>query len=531
MPVGMLNPFGVPDGTPQDGADDPLKDFVRVSGRQFRAGLGMDANDRRVRVIVGRKGAGKTLYLRRLQKAARAEGSLYADSWQIDHPPTNLVIRLFGLSNKAVVASERWERVWRIALLRSAASHLLCAPTLRPSIAAIVPRLELILSELQCKFTAPSPPSHQVEEILYGIDHGPALDEYLDNPAWRRFEEAMKAAFDAARPICMYLDALDDHFEQAPRQWLACQKGLCQTVLRMTDQFPRFHVVITVRDIVYSAVCASEHMMKYKGTDRIRTLDWNKDAIELLLQTKIEALPEEYLLGKPNADTPVQRWLGMNEIKNAGRSPARANRLELLKVYLLRHSRLIPRDLIHLGNALCLEIDRVLDDKEPVLLPRNVHAAVKRIAREAGREELLIIANHITTTWLPLRGVDAEASGLAANLKEIGEEGRTLQHEVRNHLRRLLHELETDRLTQRQLKDFQVSTRADFGEVDVCSLLWQHGMLGYIEDDLLEGDPVFYSALNGDEMYLETDHPAYALHPIMIDAVPVRGHGGIVTGF
>ena len=56
--------------------EDALSGFVTFEGRRFRQGLGMAADDRTVRVIVGSKGSGKTLYLRRLQAAAQREPSL-----------------------------------------------------------------------------------------------------------------------------------------------------------------------------------------------------------------------------------------------------------------------------------------------------------------------------------------------------------------------------------------------------------------------------------------------------------------------
>ena len=153
-------------------------------------------------------------------------------------------------------------------------------------------------------------------------------------------------------PLCFYLDALDEHFERAPVQWLACQKGLCRQVLQLSDVFPRLHVVISVRDLVFAALSDSEHLTRYKRTYKIRALDWDYSAISHLFEHKLKHLPREYQLQR-NAVDPVERWLGIRAILVCGLGGRQ--REEPVKDYLLRHTRstVIPRDLVQLGNALC----------------------------------------------------------------------------------------------------------------------------------------------------------------------------------
>jgi hypothetical protein len=65
-PVG---PFGNPDGSRAD-IEDLISEFVDFGGNPAYGHLATRANDSKVRVIVGKLGAGKTVYLRRLQIAA-----------------------------------------------------------------------------------------------------------------------------------------------------------------------------------------------------------------------------------------------------------------------------------------------------------------------------------------------------------------------------------------------------------------------------------------------------------------------------
>jgi hypothetical protein len=67
-------PFGTPDGSRSD-LQDILHDFVALDGRPGFGGVATRADDAMVRVIVGRIGAGKTVYMRRLfsyQEASRS---------------------------------------------------------------------------------------------------------------------------------------------------------------------------------------------------------------------------------------------------------------------------------------------------------------------------------------------------------------------------------------------------------------------------------------------------------------------------
>ena len=79
MPSGELSgPFGNPDGARAD-LDDLLSRFVDFDDGALYGDLATRANDATVRVVVGKLGAGKTVYLRRLRDFQRRQESVYAD--------------------------------------------------------------------------------------------------------------------------------------------------------------------------------------------------------------------------------------------------------------------------------------------------------------------------------------------------------------------------------------------------------------------------------------------------------------------
>ena len=122
-------PFGNPDGSRAD-LDDLIRDFVDFGGNPAYGHLATKANDSMVRVIVGKLGAGKTVYLRRLQDFQAHQESVYSDPPQQDLPKTEIVVKVCQWYSGPVLV-EKWMQIWERAIMRSLASHLLRRPALR----------------------------------------------------------------------------------------------------------------------------------------------------------------------------------------------------------------------------------------------------------------------------------------------------------------------------------------------------------------------------------------------------------------
>src|SRR6201996_7952041 len=122
-------PFGNPDGSRAD-LEDLIHDFVDFGGNPAYGHLATKANDSMVRVIVGKLGAGKTVYLRRLQDFQAHQESVYSDPPQQDLPKTEVIIKVCQWYSGPELV-EKWMQVWERAIMRSRASHLLLRPALR----------------------------------------------------------------------------------------------------------------------------------------------------------------------------------------------------------------------------------------------------------------------------------------------------------------------------------------------------------------------------------------------------------------
>jgi hypothetical protein len=82
-------------------------------------------------------------------------------------------------------------------------------------------------------------------------------------------------------------------------------------------------------------------------------------------------LDDEHFLGNPKKGKTLTALLGRETIKNSSRDT-----LEPVEQYLLRHTRLLPRDIIILGNRLCEEIQKAKrfspDPQDEILIRSTV---------------------------------------------------------------------------------------------------------------------------------------------------------------
>jgi hypothetical protein len=514
--------FGSPEGDSAN-LDDTVDELVSFEGRRaFRNGVGLSPTDRTVRIIVGRKGSGKTLYLRRLQDAADKENALYADDWQPVVFKSDRVLRVAEWY-PGRFAIEQWAEIWTVATLRALVSHLLHMPELE---LASAQREGLLydFTELYSDFSLPESIYDQVSNILSSYTTKASLDNYLAQQGWSGLKRRLREILRTTKPICFYLDALDGYFEHAPGQWLYCQLGLFQAVINFLgspDFGPRLHVVIGIRDIVFSTKLASEHKMKYKHNRYVRTLDWGHEAINFFLDEKLAGLNEDYLMD-PDGDTAIERWLGVCEIEN-GRGET-----EDIRDYLLRHTRLLPRDVVELGNKLCDLIDAARDFDAPFLSTDKIREVVGQVSGDFGAESLEIVAHHLAADAIPDGAVEY---GIAPVYTGEGLEkvkyGDAMHRALFEQVKRLIASVHVNRFGPSVLKGFEERSEGLLGGgPHFLNVLWQHGLLGFIDGRVKTAAAIFYDAAGTDAMELPRGMRGYALHPILIDAVHgLRGTG------
>jgi Protein tyrosine and serine/threonine kinase len=517
-PVG---PFGNPDGSRAD-IEDVISEFVDFGGNPAYGHLATRANDSMVRVIVGKLGAGKTVYLRRLQDFQAHQDSVYASAPQQSLPKTEVVVKACQWFSDRVLV-EKWMQIWERAIMRSLASHVLRRPELRQQVRDDqADEIERSYERLLDDFRRPRTIYSQVRDIVNQRQTAHQLSTYLDDPLWDDLEDLLGEVISGCKPIYFYLDAVDEEFGHAPMYWLKCQEGLFYQVMRLLRDHRmggRLHVVVCIRDIVMSSVYRSEHAPRYYNEPHIRVLNWDRGSLLYLLGQKLTRLPTSLLMRRAASGPPtISDWLGVD---GSWPGPDGGGTIE---DYLLSHTRLIPRDIISLGNELSEEVLRQKQAGRDHLPPAALAGVVQRCARRFGDSQLAQCANQISSDLMP-------ENAALHNYSELFTSTQAYIGGVQEHVRSFVRMIGVDRFSRADLVALQEVADLHFQEAtDLASVLWQNGLLGYVDDT---GRRRFYSMGDVEQFHIPPDVGTYVLHPCLVYAVggirhvPADSEGGV----
>jgi hypothetical protein len=503
-PVG---PFGNPDGSRAD-IEDLINEFVDFGGNPAYGHLATRANDSMVRVIVGKLGAGKTVYLRRLQDFQAHQDSVYADAPQQSLPKTEVIVKACQWFSDRVLV-EKWMQIWERAIMRSLVSHLLRHPELRQQVRdEQAAEIEQSYGRLLGDFRRPRSIYSEVRDIINQQHNAHQLSVYLDDPLWDDLEDLLGEILSQCKPIYFYLDAIDEEFSHAPMYWLKCQEGLFYQVMRLLRDHKlggRLHVVVCIRDIVMSSVYRSEHAPRYYNEPHIRVLTWDRSSLLYLLEQKLRRLPVSLLMRRSTSGHPsIHDWLGVN-----GSWPG-PNGDATIEDYLLSHTRLIPRDIISLGNELSEEVLRQKQAGRDAMPAAALEGVVQRSAKRFGDSQLAQCANQISSDLMPENAALQDYSELFTSTQAYIS---GVQEDVRSFVRMM----GVDRFSRGDLAALQEVADLHFEKsTHLASVLWQNGLLGYVDEG---GQRRFYSMGDVEQFHFPPEVDTYVLHPCLAYAV------------
>jgi hypothetical protein len=507
-------PFGIADG---HRADIDSQAFVEIDPAVAHSGVASNAGDRTARVLVGKKGSGKTMYLRRFQAGVGAEDSVYTSPVDPSTPTTSEIVR-FCQWYRGGDLTERWSQAWRTAILRSVCSHALYSRSLesygtdenRESLADVA-------AELMPEVATPRSVYDQLSGLINTHHTGHHLEQALRSPRWGDLEYWLGELIREAPPIFFYLDAVDEEYAAAPNYWLRCQKGLFYQVMRLLRDpifGGRLHVVIAVRDTVLASVLRTEHATRYRTDPHIRILAWDRPTIGYFLRQKLRRLDPQYVMREEAESRTAAAWLGRETVWNRARAID-----ENVEDYLLRHTRLLPRDVVLLGNALSMEVTRAKSAGKAAVAEEVIRGVVEAVARWCGDEQLAVCGNQVLGDSIP-RGA-ARADNVETYI------GSTeYQRDLKDRIGALIRQVGRDQFDSETLREFAERGRAELGEeIDVPTVLWQNGLLGFGDARQDTNDWVFHGVEDLDRFHLPSDRKRYALHPCLLDALGMSGEG------
>src|SRR5215831_6122016 len=431
MPVPPSHtPFGNPDGSRSD-ILDVVDNFVDFEDLPVSGGLAIRADDLSRRVIVGAKGSGKTVYLRRLRAAASQNESVYADVVQQDLPATSNIVKFCQCFGKHDL-TEKWMQLWYCAIMRSLVTHLLHSKQLSHYLTAEQrDELESYVPDIVPSRRREVSVYSQVTEIIHDFHTAHAYSRYFDHPAWAELAATIDEVIGSMPPIYFFIDSVDEEYASAPMYWLQCQKGLFYRAMRfLRDQHfgGRLHVIVCVRDHVLASVLRGEHQNRYRSEPHIAALGWEYSSAQFFLKRKIARLGDGFLLRTAEqGPADVEHWLGHSRIANLGRQME-----EPVLQYLLRHTRLLPRDIVILGNRLAELVAAARLEERNEVPQEAIRQCVREVSRSFGSEQLAICANHIASSGMP---ADAARKGYAEVYTGDTEFSRGLVDDLRALIR------------------------------------------------------------------------------------------------
>lgn len=473
MPAELENqPFGSPDGAAEDAGS-----FVNFQDIGRWRDLALRDGDRRARILVGRRGSGKSRYLRKLQISIRDEKLL--DYAQRD---TKISLRhltwLHKVFPERAARLEAWENLWQCAIYAGLATFLLYNSSCSPLPISDEHRAFLEKSRLVPEGPKDMPIVAVLNDILLRYGDRSRLELYLADPNWHAIEGLVLEALGSLPAIFCFIDALDDNYAEAPVESTDAQLGLINWIMRKVSDASvtnRLHVVVTVRDVFYAALLDSDNGQRYNDRLHIRCLDWDEHSSSYYLQQKIALLNRAFCVNPDGAiDAPMKRWLGFERIRNVKRGGIE----ERVEEYILRHTRFLPREINELGNRISQQIRLAKSGRER-LDPESVSRTIASTARNFARDIIKEVAYHLAA----LDGVrgPAEADG---RLSREGEYRRMMTEAVDKFLRSLV----TEKFSAKDLREAENAFWTDIPwwsaqvagqEILVQDVLWQHGLIGY----------------------------------------------------
>lgn len=404
--------------------------------------------------------------------------------------------------------------------MQALVSHILCEPSLRHAVerqdADLIDTLEAEAGALFKRAKKPRGVYVEAQAIIGSVVTRERLARDLRRPEWADLEETVGDILPHLPPICFYLDSVDEKFGSAPLYWLQCQMGLLKQVLRLLDH-PRFgnrlHIVVSIRDLVRSSLMRGEHAMRFRRAPYIRVLDWDHGAIRYFLGEKLRRLADKpHLLMNPE-ESGVRGWLGRDRLYNPARGVD-----EKLEDYLLRHTRLIPRDVVQLGNRLAEEIEEAKLAGKTELDDDAIRRAVSEISKELAEEQIAVSTNHIVSDITPRHAQrDQTADFFTSNLYARG---------VEDELCKLIADVGTDRFPMSRLQE-ALAGAGEFlkSHPNPLDVLWQNGLLGYDPPGDERRHSHFYGAHDIADFQLPLDFESYVFHPMLGHKVRIVAAG------
>lgn len=487
--------FGDPDGRRAN-----TSSYIDVD--QLRRSSFYSPDEDAIRVVVGRKGSGKTLFLRRIRELVESghrhgdsDSYLIFEAEQTQLKRTGQIVAVSRLYPESQL-TETWQHLWGRAILQSLLSHIALSPNFHRFFPEEeIQRLERDFPEQWADIgVEPRTPFSTLKKLIGDMSNEEPsaaalrLNRLMDDPVWDDLETRLARLIRSAPEIYCFIDAIDEEFTHAPMEWMRCQKGLFYEVMRLLrhrELGGSLHIVISIRDLVLHSVFRSEHSPRYMGDSRIRLLEWDAESASAFLDRKVRNL------SRPNWGTQRRPrdfadWIGISEIDG-----------ESIYEYVARYTQCLPREMVLLGNLVSQQV------QAGEVIEEGLRRAVRVISRVSALTQLEVSANQIRADSAT-RFVE-RAEHYSGNQEYTDRRARELLTTISPYVRRRISAGALSELRDRAIMELEAP--------DLPSVLWQNGLLGYVESD---GSEVFF-AFDVRGRFVIPNSSEYCFHPSLCE--------------
>ncbi|OYP35846.1 hypothetical protein [Rhodopirellula sp. MGV] len=459
------------------------------------------------RLIVGEPGAGKT---RTLLQHPFAEDAVNIGIVDVGlHPDTEGVMGVHrALRPVQANTVEYWEKYWRMATIRAIATHILFGREKNGNGSSDIEALRTFVTRARAT-SVPVCVTDSLTHICQGLMTRNEFREYYHSDEFARATVAVEQALRSGSRFPILLDVSDEVLDNAPVAWSECLQGLMFFVLssKSDSLFHSVDLVATSSARVHRAATRQPRYFNYSSRADIMTLAWEARDAKRFLSRKVSSLPTRFKFTHSSSDE-LRDWLGVGSIMNRSR-----NRREKVADYVVRHTRLMPRQIICIGNELCRSVQHAKRAGGIRIGRETIHGIVHKSVRDFAREMILDCSCELV-----LQGIARQFKRSSLNVYDGSNEDIVGNGHA---LKRLLNGFQSEQAKIHELRAaiLRELTENEATADDVLQLLWQRRFFGVIEQTGTRKSSVRFCNRSQELDWASLSNSSLQFNTLIIDAV------------
>lgn len=424
-------PFGDLNASERSDIEQTYVDITDVLSSKY-----VQINDlAKAKIIVGRKGSGKTHLLKHIHNISskNSEVCLYVPLRGDIFAGRG--IRVFRGDLSPEKTTVFWSDLWRAAFLIAGISIFYCERLSQKASQAIdkvrgdvyltssgdnVQDFRLMIEEtypqIAWKFKREIDPIVAIEELAKRYTNLTSFTaDFRQRLDLNSLEEDLTRLLHHYGHVHYIIDGMDELAWSDLTGWLDVQRGLFKcafllSAVRSTTQYLK--TTVSIRNYVYQRSTQDPHGDRTEA--HLIKLNWDKLAAEDFLRQRLLASCEGGFAGsdKLKGQRPLAEWLGFQKVQPDTRTEA-----ETVEHYLLRHTRLSPRNIVGVLNRLAAVINQEYEHGRQIT-PEIFKDTISEMARDVAKRMMITTAEEIVAS---MPGVEKKLGAKQSHFRTQGD--------------------------------------------------------------------------------------------------------------